>query len=250
MRSVIFSAVFWIVVEAAALASVLAVWDVHPQNPPDPTTICTVAGSRFSLFVQLALLLLVVCVLVGKRHVEYPRRSVRVWLMDTSKQGAASGAAHLCGMLNTIILGRLTHVEYECGWYLVTYLVDTTFGVYCSITFLQLLEEQAAKRHWSDLEHTGVYPTWVVWVKQLLSFTGIVIVSRALCTIVLCALLFPLRGAVTALCAVFAGHPRIFLVSVMLVGPGLLNSIQAWVQDNYLKRKTDDYELLEDDDSC
>ena len=198
---------------------------------------CVIEGTPFSWFIQLCLLVLVILVLLYKRHKEHPPREIRIWLMDTSKQAVSSGFAHICGMINTVVLANLTNVNQECGWYLAAYTIDTTFGVFCAVSFLGILEKQAAKRHWKSLMHTGIYPNYTVWLKQLLAFTAIVILARLMCTVVLCAGLFLLHYPVVLLCDIFKHHPNVFLVTVMLAGPGVMNALQCWIQDNYLKRK-------------
>ena len=214
--------------------------DTPSPAPEDQEEPCRVEGTNFAWAVQLALLVVAVLLLLFKRHREHPKRTLKIWLMDTSKQGVSSGAAHFCGMLNTVILAHLTEMDQECGWYMASYTLDTTFGVFCAVTLLGVLERKARQYKWKALIHTGVYPNYRVWLKQLLAFTMIVMFARFLCAILLCSLLYVLRFPVILLCDVFRGHPKVFLVVVMLAGPGLLNAAQCWIQDNYLKKKDDD----------
>eukprot|EP01059_Diplonema_ambulator_P007392 TRINITY_DN16865_c0_g1_i1.p1 TRINITY_DN16865_c0_g1~~TRINITY_DN16865_c0_g1_i1.p1 ORF type:complete len:298 (+),score=74.97 TRINITY_DN16865_c0_g1_i1:49-942(+) len=210
---------------------------------------CTVVGTRFAWVVQMGLLVIAVSVLWLKRWKEVPRRPWKVFLMDAAKQGVSSGAAHMCGMVSTLILSHATAERLECGWYIMAFTLDTTFGVYVAYRLLRLLEREALSRSWPSLTSSGCYksptrdhdptadPDTTVWLKQLTTFTLIVILARMASITLLTSLLFPLDPVVVGVCGMFKGHPKLFLVVVMVIGPGLLNIMQWWVQDNFLKKQ-------------
>eukprot|EP01064_Diplonema_japonicum_P037281 TRINITY_DN8684_c0_g1_i1.p1 TRINITY_DN8684_c0_g1~~TRINITY_DN8684_c0_g1_i1.p1 ORF type:complete len:293 (+),score=64.90 TRINITY_DN8684_c0_g1_i1:42-920(+) len=242
--------VFAVTVVTAAVASVITSGQAKQgKNAKDEGNECTVAGTKFAWLVQACLLAMAIGILGYKRWREVPRRPWKVFLMDATKQGVSSGAAHMCGMVSTIILSHATEEKLECGWYLMAFMIDTTFGVYVAYRLLRRLEREALSRDWPSLISSGSYkapnrdhdpiadPDTTVWLKQLSSFTFIVILARGASLSVVTSLLYPLDFVVVLICKVFKGHPKAFLVCVMVLGPGLLNTVQWWVQDNFLKKQ-------------
>ena len=76
--------------------------------------------------IQLALVLCVMFGLWFKRVREPPaeRRVLSVWGLDVSKQALSAGAAHVCGILSSMMLqssGRCASGTSACGWYFVVY---------------------------------------------------------------------------------------------------------------------------------
>ena len=65
-----------------------------------------------------------------KRHREQPRRGIKIWAMDVSKQVVSTGVGHLSGMLWSFLMQRMTSQSAsECAWYFIMFTNDTTIGV-------------------------------------------------------------------------------------------------------------------------
>ena len=110
------------------------------------------------MLVQCALFLVAVLVLVGKRQREVPRRPLRVWAMDSSKQCAGAGLAHVANMAVATLLAREnggggggSGGSDECAFYAVNFFFDVTAGVLLVWGLLQGLERCAATQ---DKAHT------------------------------------------------------------------------------------------------
>ena len=104
------------------------------------------------MLVQCALFLVAVLVLVGKRQREVPRRPLRVWAMDSSKQCAGAGLAHVANMAVATLLAREnggggggSGGSDECAFYAVNFFFDVTAGVLLVWGLLQGLERCAAR---------------------------------------------------------------------------------------------------------
>ena len=123
-----------------------------PKQPGAENGECRLLGP-FALFVQGGLGLLALFSLVWKRWRERPRRPVKVWFFDASKQVVGSALLHL---LN-VVMSMLSSGDYElaskakqvqdhagrepnpCSWYLINIAVDVSVNT--ESTILQLLTE-------------------------------------------------------------------------------------------------------------
>ena len=237
MEAILFRPLLWAVVGITALISAI---HIKPKEwvriPIDRTQVCALTTYSFMWKVQALLGCMAFVVLFAKRQAEQPRRPAVVWMLDASKQVAGSGAAWACGLLTTWLLTYLSTEREQCGWYLMAYVFDT-IGVYFVAMLLQVLEQNAVQRGWTALETTGVYPSEMVYLKQLAAYTVIVAISRALSLVVLLAFMIPVRVFVENLISKFYGRPDSFLLFIMITGPGVLHTTQILVQDVYLKRK-------------
>ena len=142
----------------------------------------------------------------------------------------------------SLILSKITKEEYQCGWYFVAFVLDTSLGVFLAYLFLKLIERCAVKKNWSSLETSGNYIinkkiNYFVWLKQLVSWAFIVICAKIICASILIGFYFVLKYPAIGLCNLFGNNAKTMLIFVMILGPGLLNLIQVWIQDNFLKKK-------------
>ncbi len=143
---------------------------------------------------QGLLFLLALGSLYYKRQTESPRRSLRVWSFDVSKQGLSSLCAHVSGLLWSHALAGSD--ASECAYYFVVFTVDTTVGVAVALALhrrvvevARLAETEAApttaaqlrRRRWATaLARSGAYgepPCARVWGAQLAAWCACVIVG-------------------------------------------------------------------------
>ena len=208
---------------------------------------CQLLGDNYSLIVQGVLLATAIGSLLLRRYREHPKRRKDIWLLDISKQGASSLMAHAIGLLVSLTLSSISDEKYQCGWYLFTYTIDTCIGVYIAYKLVKYIEKKAIRKSWSSLRDTGYYgfPTvkYNVYLKQLLCWLAIVAVSRIICFILLLVLYKLLQFPVKGLTSLFDGHPKSYLMCVMIVGPIFLNSIQVYIQDKILGNSYKNNEL-------
>lgn len=211
------------------------------------TEYCELLGGEYGYLVQGVLLSVAIISLLIRRYREHPKRRTDIWLLDISKQGLSSLMAHGIGMLVSFSLSIISEKKYQCGWYLITYFIDTCFGVYFAYKLLKYLEKKASQKTWTSLKDTGFYGfpkvDYKIYFKQLLAWILIVAIARLFCFLIILILFFVLIYPVKGLTSIFDGHPNSFLVCVMLVGPIFLNSIQVYIQDRFLGNQYKNNEL-------
>lgn len=84
-----------------------------------------------------------------------------------------------------------------------------------------------------------------MFVNQLLSWWLIVFISKLFLAAMQLILNKLLESFGSAVLTPFKDEPKLKLVMVMIIFPVVLNSVQFWVQDNFLKLKKEVYPQLE-----
>lgn len=172
----------------------------HKPRPGAENGECRLLGP-FALFVQAGLGLLAVLVLVWKRYREKPRRPLKVWSFDASKQVLGSALLHVTNLIMSIIFSKdvtdkVAHASAvlaesapdqqpnPCSWYLINIAVDTTIGIPILIVILRLLHQAAAITPLANPPesiksgHYGEPPRTTWWLKQsLLYFIGLLLMK-------------------------------------------------------------------------
>ena len=119
-------------------------------EPAYATPQCTLLGGWMQNLLQPLLLAVGFGSLYVKKLMEDARtektggekRDFRTWGLDASKQGFSAIAAHICGLFNASVLNAHTcftdghkvgkddaRATDECGWYFMSFTMDTTLGV-------------------------------------------------------------------------------------------------------------------------
>jgi hypothetical protein len=224
---------------------------------------CKLIGSVFEDGVQLLLGIFAFMTLLIKWRCEKPnlRRDVKIFLLDGSKQGISSLFAHGANMLIAMGLSDIVVDTDQCAWYFVSYFLDTILGVGLAYLLLQYLTYIANKKNWEMLMESGDYgisgdnnKILKYWGVQLISWIGIICVSRLFTGIVLLIFRGGFANIANGIASLFSNNPKMLLVFVMVICPGIMNLIQVWIQDNILKKKVNregilDRQLLNNMDS-
>ncbi|GMH37478.1 hypothetical protein BSKO_05351 [Bryopsis sp. KO-2023] len=227
---------------------------------------CRLLDGPVAYLAQVFLFGFVLGSLLIKRSLESPKRPMKVWAMDVSKQAFSSIAAHLCNMLIAILASVNVRASSssECSWYFVVYTIDTTIGVSLTILLHRLIirgaqwlqqnryeklqpEEDtdsmwkhAVQRRWFDYIATcgnyGNPPSMIPWIWQMGEWTLVTVIARGVCgTLVVTLGQYGLVSAAGLLDDIFDNRPDLLLLFVMVMCPILMNLVQAWVQDAVLK---------------
>lgn len=130
-----------------------------------------------------------------------------------------------------------------CMWYFITLIMDTTFGVIFAYTLLKIIEKVSRDNGWSKAisgnysEDTDEEIDLGAWSLQLMIWVSIVAFVKwlLLIAIIYFHLFFTEIGK--RMLEPFADDPRLELVFVMIIVPTVMNILQFWVQDNFLKQK-------------
>jgi hypothetical protein len=205
---------------------------------------CTLFGA-FGWLVQLSLASVCLSSLFcnaysDKRYREHPRREFSIFMLDISKQGFGAALAHI---INVMVAVLFSHWEQDdpCVWYFITLVLDTTAGVLLAILMLGAVELCAAKMAWHKLRSGNYYDSESLeidlgaWAMQVTVWGVIVSVSKWLVVGLMTYNTKLLSALGHAALHSLLGHPHLELVVVMVLVPTVLNCMQFWVQDNFLK---------------
>ncbi|ETV74922.1 hypothetical protein, variant [Aphanomyces astaci] len=206
-------------------------------NSTTPATIerCTLLNGTFNNLIQVMLGLIALSVLIFKRYHERPRRPLRIWMFDASKQLIGAGVAHAANLAIAITLSGLAKGQTgadQCAFYFVNFTLDTTFGVAVNYLLLKALVYFAVKYNVTALQVPGDYghPIQVrVWAIQLVTWLVIICSTKILIGAVIFGLETPLGDVAAWLFSPFGDLPKVELVIVMVACPVLMNGLQFWV---------------------
>uniref|UniRef100_K3X9C8 Uncharacterized protein n=1 Tax=Globisporangium ultimum (strain ATCC 200006 / CBS 805.95 / DAOM BR144) TaxID=431595 RepID=K3X9C8_GLOUD len=205
---------------------------------------CTLIADETDDAVQLVLGFIALSSLYGKWHFETPRRSAKIWFMDAMKQGTSAAMVHVVNIIFSIGIADFSTQPGgadECAFYFMNVAIDTTLGVYIAYLLLQLVTAVAVRRDWSSLKHPGRYgdpPCFKVWFIQLLSWSAVLLVMKIFVGLAIYIFSAPLGLIGALLFFPVHHHPKIELLIVMIGCPLVMNMVQFWIQDSFLKDHT------------
>jgi hypothetical protein len=226
---------------------------------------CKLLG-KFALLVQLALGCLALLSLVWKRWRERPRRPIKVWSFDVSKQVVGSMLLHFANLFMSMLssgkfeitttaakdtVGAFLQDGDEqpnpCSFYLLNLAIDTTIGIPILVLLLRILHglfsftplanppESLKSGNYGHPPHA----TW--WLKQaLIYFLGLF--GMKSCVFVIFQL-FPWLGWVGDWALRWTeGKEWVQITFVMLIFPLVMNAAQYWIIDSFIKDSAGDYD--------
>lgn len=232
-----------------------------PPDSSDNTGECQLLGP-FAVLVQAALGCLALLSLVYKRWRERPQRPVKVWAFDASKQVFGSVLLHLANLFMSMFsTGQLEQTlakvaadairngsepeGYQpnpCSFYLLNLAIDTTIGIPILIIILRVLTVGAsytAMANPPESIQSGNYgqppkATW--WLKQsLIYFIGLlgmkacVFLVFELCPWIIRVGDWALRWT--------EGNEALQIAFVMLIFPLIMNALQYYIIDTFIKKR-------------
>ena len=130
--------------------------------------------------------------------------------------------------------------------------MDATVGMGISIMFLRCFEQQILRyQSCSRVMKFGDYgnpPELCIWIPQLTVWLIIVVMTKIMTLYFMLQFIFPLNEFVAVLFSALPPHePEVELVLVMIIIPTIMNTIQFWITDTFLKlqqeEETGDSEL-------
>ncbi|KAJ5195195.1 uncharacterized protein N7498_008633 [Penicillium cinerascens] len=218
---------------------------------------CKLLGS-FSLLVQAALGALALLSLVYKRWRERPQRQVKVWAFDVSKQVFGSTMLHMANLLISMFsAGQLdiqsTYRPNPCSFYLLNLGIDTTLGIPILILNLRILNFLASYTPLANPPESiesgnyGHPPRATWWLKQsIIYFMGLF--SMKICVFFLIQLLpFIIKVGDWAL-RWTEGNTALQIAFVMLLFPLIMNALQYYIIDSFIKKQLS-FDLYTESDS-
>jgi len=142
-----------------------------------------------------------------------------------------------------LVLSNIVVNTNQCSWYFVSYFLDTFLGVALAYFLLKLLTKIAINKNWDRLIESGDYgetgdnkEILKTWGAQLFAWIIIIIISRLFTGIILVIFREGFSDIANGIASFFNNDPKMLLLFVMIICPGIMNLAQVWVQDNILKK--------------
>ncbi|KAL4800057.1 vacuolar membrane protein-domain-containing protein [Aspergillus venezuelensis] len=216
---------------------------------------CRLLGP-FSLLVQASLGLLALLSLVYKRWRERPQRPVKVWAFDASKQVFGSSMLHLLNLLMSMFSAGQFEItsKYKpnpCSFYLLNLGIDTTLGIPILIFILHFLNRLAKYTPLANPPESiesGNYGSparawW--WFKQsVIYFMGLL--GMKICVFFLIQMVpFIVQVGDWAL-RWTEGNTAVQIIFVMLLFPVIMNAIQYYIIDIFIKKPVSESHDVDD----
>ncbi|ETS87544.1 hypothetical protein PFICI_01372 [Pestalotiopsis fici W106-1] len=257
-------------------AALVAGSENGPSGGDEGSGECRLLGS-FALLVQLALGGLALLSLVYKRWRERPQRPLKIWAFDVSKQVVGSVLVHVANVFMSMLTsGRFSikvepmsvqtaarllrrdddaYVPNPCSFYLLNLAIDTTLGIPVLIILLRVFTGLVSYTSFgkpAESIQSGNYgnppKTWW-WVKQsMIYFCGLF--GMKICVLIL-FLMMPWIARVGDWALGWTdGNEKLQIVFVMMLFPLIMNAMQYYIIDSFIKKKELEHERLpqEDDD--
>ncbi|KAG9199387.1 hypothetical protein G6514_008546 [Epicoccum nigrum] len=229
-----------------------------PLDGEDGKGECNLLGD-FALLVQGALGLLAVSSLAVKRLREHPRRPLKIWFFDVSKQVFGSVLLHLANILMSMLSSGQFDVQAQtqavasaavaaekgddpnpCSFYLLNLAIDTTIGIPILVLLLKVLHRAflltplASPPESIRSGNYGHPPRATWWLKQsVIYFLGLI--GMKLCVLALFALLPWIAWVGDWALRWTEGNTALQIAFVMFVFPLIMNALQYWIVDGFIK---------------
>ncbi|KAL7313789.1 hypothetical protein PS15m_007481 [Mucor circinelloides] len=216
-----------------------------PPEEHDPQAGCQLMDG-FGIFIQLCLATTAFSTLIFKRQREQPQRPIRIWALDVSKQLAGGIMIHSLNVVAAVFFGVKPEEGQKsnpCVWYFLNIFVDTTLGIgilWCILTGFKYLILRLQLTGFQS----GVYgePPLMEqlkkWSKQLFVYIVSLIIMKVIVVGLfhLCPWIEDFGDWVLQWTV---GNYKLQVVFVMLIFPLVMNIMQFWVIDTFIKHKTD-----------
>ncbi|OAQ72185.1 vaculolar membrane protein [Pochonia chlamydosporia 170] len=240
-----------------------------PDSPHDsPEGECRLLGS-FALLVQAALGALALLALVYKRSRERPQRPVKIWFFDVSKQVFGSVLVHIANIFMSMLTsGRFSiklepgsaqarsdepYVPNPCSFYLLNLGIDTTLGIPILIVLLKIITGLVAFTPLGKpLEsiQSGNYgnpPSSWWWLKQsVIYFCGLF--GMKVCVLIIFILMPWISKVGDWALSWTEGNEKLQIAFVMMIFPLIMNALQYYIIDSFIKKQEVDHERLPSED--
>ncbi|KAH6998282.1 vacuolar membrane protein-domain-containing protein [Ilyonectria sp. MPI-CAGE-AT-0026] len=235
---------------------------IYDESPGD----CQLLGS-FALIVQAALGGLALMSLVFKRWRERPQRPLKIWFFDVSKQVFGSVLVHMANIFMSMLTSGRFSVQVDpsarnaargdddytpnpCSFYLLNLGIDTTLGIPILIVLLRImtgLVRFTPLGQPPESVQSGNYghpPNAWWWLKQsVIYFCGLF--GMKLCVLII-FIMMPWISIVGDWALGWTeGNEKLQIAFVMMIFPLIMNGLQYYIIDSFIKKQESDHEQLD-----
>ncbi|EFY87784.1 hypothetical protein J3458_002865 [Metarhizium acridum] len=264
----IFSAVSSTVAAMTASSTTAAPTTATDSPHDSPEGECQLLGS-FALVVQAALGALALLSLVYKRYRERPQRPLKIWFFDVSKQVFGSVLVHIANIFMSMLTsGRFSiklepgavqarsddpYVPNPCSFYLLNLGIDTTLGIPILIVLLKIITGLVALtplgKPFESIQsgNYGNPPSSWWWLKQsVIYFCGLF--GMKICVLIIFILMPWISKVGDWALSWTEGNERLQIAFVMMIFPLIMNALQYYIIDSFIKKKEPEHERLPSDE--
>ncbi|KAL0939098.1 uncharacterized protein CTRU02_205708 [Colletotrichum truncatum] len=234
---------------------------------------CSLLGS-FALIVQAALGGLALMSLVYKRWRERPQRPLKIWFFDVSKQVFGSVLVHIANIFMSMLTsGRFSvtldaatttnvrrlvtreenYTPNPCSFYLLNLAIDTTIGIPILIVLLRILTGLVSYTPLgkpAESIKSGNYgspPNAIWWLKQsIIYFCGLF--GMKICVLIIFLLLPWISRVGDWALRWTEGNEQLQIFFVMMFFPLVMNALQYYIIDSFIKQPQAEHERLPEED--
>ncbi|KAK5990452.1 Vacuolar membrane protein [Cladobotryum mycophilum] len=227
---------------------------------------CELLG-HFALIVQAALGVLAMLSLVYKRWRERPQRPVKVWFFDVSKQVFGSVLVHISNIFMSMLTsGRFTiqldpavvqrrddYVPNPCSFYLLNLAIDTTLGIPILIVLIRVFTALVSLTPLGkprDSIQSGYYghpPKAWWWLKQsFIYFSGLF--GMKVCVLIIFIMMPWISKVGDWALRWTEGNEKLQVAFVMMIFPLIMNAMQYYIIDSFIKKPVTDHQPLPSED--
>ncbi|RGP62885.1 hypothetical protein FLONG3_10107 [Fusarium longipes] len=250
---------------AAASATFISSAPPEPYGEDRSNGECSLLGS-FALIVQGALGALALLSLVYKRWRERPQRPLKIWFFDVSKQVFGSVLVHIANIFMSMLTSGRFSVQVDpsaaaittrsddddyapnpCSFYLLNLAIDTTLGIPILIILLKVLTglvRFTPVGQPPESVQSGNYgspPNVWWWLKQsVIYFCGLF--GMKVCVLIIFIMMPWISKAGDWALGWTDGNEKLQIAFVMMIFPLIMNALQYYIIDSFIKLKDADYE--------
>ncbi|KAF4965763.1 hypothetical protein FSARC_6466 [Fusarium sarcochroum] len=257
----------------SVLATATSTASPQTYDDDDSNGECSLLGS-FALLVQGALGALALLSLVYKRWRERPQRPLKIWFFDVSKQVFGSVLVHIANIFMSMLTSGRFSVQVEpsaaaaitprsddddyapnpCSFYLLNLAIDTTLGIPILIVLLKILTglvRFTPVGQPPESVQSGNYgspPKVWWWLKQsVIYFCGLF--GMKVCVLIIFIMMPWISKAGDWALGWTEGNEKLQIAFVMMIFPLIMNALQYYIIDSFIKAKDTDHERLNSNDS-
>jgi hypothetical protein len=208
---------------------------------------CRLIPGFHGLVIQTTLMVTAFISLVFKKRLEDTASSskyCRTWrefFLDSSKQIIGSGWVHILNLVLSVRLKRKTDLGDSCDWYFANIVVDCTLGTFIEYLLFTLIMRWVIPYLFSAQEaqdfESGHYRDRRSYLKQLSVWLIIVTCMKIIVYAILKTYREPILGWSDTLLYRYEDSPEKKLMIVMVITPLVMNTVQLWIIDNFIKAK-------------
>ncbi|KAJ4268195.1 hypothetical protein NW762_002257 [Fusarium torreyae] len=258
------------------LATATSTASPQTYDDDDSNGECSLLGS-FALLIQGALGALALLSLVYKRWRERPQRPVKIWFFDVSKQVFGSVLVHIANIFMSMLTSGRFSVQVDpsataaltsrsddddyapnpCSFYLLNLAIDasiTTLGIPILIVLLKILTglvRFTPVGQPPESVQSGNYgspPKVWWWLKQsVIYFCGLF--GMKICVLIIFIMMPWISKAGDWALGWTEGNEKLQIAFVMMIFPLIMNALQYYIIDSFIKAKDTDHERLNSNDS-